>query len=473
MYPRNAMWDRYTIMPPLGKIKSIATSDLQVFAVSDQYLLFVNKQNFTFDKSLRFDCFPEMVGYDRYTNDLWIVCPDYMLRLSQTTYNLREYPIDCVVHRFAIDASKLYIEGTETSEKYSLDKVTGALSTVSYFPQNLVWYKKISSSDIREYPFLTPYYYYDDAQTSQIPFDQYAITSIYDDGMYLYVGTDRFGLLKYNKISLQKERIVHGPLDARITAVRKSNDTLYFLSTAGRSYYRTAEKTWQYLRLDRAVTAIITTDDNIFLARDSRVLRTSGSLEFTVGDFNTNILSLGSDKDNIYVGTRSGMYRLIKGTGTEIPFGPERYAVYYIYPTEKAVYVGGEFALYKYSKATETWSTIFRFGVTDIVSIENDIYSLGTNNQIMRCSDITTDSLEADSGWMLLPYFNIYDIDTDDDVLYCATYSGMYYYDPESATYKVIYNLPRIHYEYVFVVDGQILAVSRNSAYSLPLEYRD
>ncbi|KPK63881.1 hypothetical protein AMJ83_05395 [candidate division WOR_3 bacterium SM23_42] len=473
IYPRNAMWDRYTIMPPLGKVKSIATSDLQVFAVSGQHLLFINKQSFTFEKSIYFDCVPELVGYDRYTNDLWIVCPDRVLRLSQTTYNLREYPISCVVYRFAIDASMLYIEGTETSEKYALDKTTGVLSNVSYFPQNLSWYKKTSPSDTREYPFLNPYYYYDDAQTSQMPFHQYAITSIYDDGMYLYVGTDQYGLLKYNKISLQNERIVHGPLDSRITTVKKSAERLYFLCTSGISSYRTGDKNWQYLRLDRVVTDIVTIDDDIFLARDNLVLRTSGSLEFPVGNFNTNVLSLGSDEDNIYVGTRSGMYKIIKGSSIEIPFGPDRYAVYYIHPTEKAVYVGGEFALYKYNKVIEGWSTIYNFGVKDIVSIENDIYSLGLNNQIIRYSDVVDDSLGTDSSWMLLPYFNIYDIDTDNDVLYCATYSGIYYYDPASATYKVIYNLPRIHYDYVFVIDERILAISKNSAYSLPLEYRD
>ena len=113
------------------------------------------------------------------------------------------------------------------------------------------------------------------------------------------------------------------------------------------------------------------------------------------------------------------------------------------------------------------------YGVKDIVGLKDAVYALGTNNQIMCSSNTLTDSLTPDSGWVLLPYFNIYDIDTDNEVLYCATYAGIYYYEPESSLYRVIYNLPRIHYEYVFVIDNALITVSENSIYSLPLEFRD
>jgi hypothetical protein len=156
-----------------------------------------------------------------------------------------------------------------------------------------------------------------------------------------------------------------------------------------------------------------------------------------------------------------------------MPFGPQRYAVYYVYPTDDAVYAGGEFALYKYSRSERIWSTVLGFGVKDIVGLKDDIYTLGTNNQIMRILDTSADTLNADSSWVLLPYFNIYDIDTDDEVLYCATYAGIYYYEPEDALYRVIYNLPRIKYDHVSVIDHQLIAVGENSVYSLPLEHRD
>ena len=472
-YPQNAMWDRYTIIPPLGTIRSIAASDLEVFATSDRYLLFVSKLDYTLKKSLYFDCDLELVGYDNYTTDLWLTCTDMIIRLNTMTYALRTFPVPGAVNRFTFDAKHVFFESAQSGERFALDKITGVLSSINNFPQNLKWYKRTSENDIRAYPFLNPYYYYDDPQFSQVPFQTYPITALYDDGMYLYVGTDRYGLLKYDKVSWDSRRIIYGPLDSHIKTVKKFGKNICFLSASGISYPREDLGRWSYLRLNKAAADLVAIDDEIFLARSNRVFRTSDNLEFPVGDFTTSVLALGSDSAHIYIGTNSGLFRIAKDTRTKIPFGPDMYAVYYIYPTTDAVYVGGEFALYKYVRAENEWTTVLSFGVKDIVEINNSIYALGTNNQIMRYVDAPNDSLPADTSWYLLPYFNIYDIDTDNEVLYCATYAGIHYYDPASSLYKAVYNLPRIDYEYVFFVDNTILAISRDAVYSLPLEHRD
>ena len=472
-YPQNAAWDRYTVVPPLGKVKAIAASITQVFAISDNYLLVISKPQFAFEKAISFDDEPHLVGYDNYTNDLWIAGYENIIRLTLPSYSLREYKLPFSVHRFAIDVSKVYMESAVNAGKYAIDKVTGALSSVNFFPENLYWYGATALDDIRAYPFLAPYYYYDNMQFSQIPFREYPITAVYDDGMYLYVGTDHYGLLKYNKTSWQNERIIYGPLDSSIRTVREYDEKVFFLSTAGISYYEAGSQHWQYLRLDNAMTDVVTVDSIIFLASNNQVLRMSGTLEFPVGDFNTNVLALSSDSQNIYVGTQSGLFVVNKHSSRILPFGPDQYAVYCVYPTDEAIYVGGEFSLYKYARNRKEWTTLSNFGIKDIVGIEGNIYALGTNNQIMQFESPTGDSSVPDTGWILLPYFNIYDIDTDDRVLYCATYSGMYYYDPAASSYNVIYNLPRISYDYVYVIDEYILAVSKNSMYLLPLEYRD
>jgi hypothetical protein len=472
IYPQNAMWDHYTIVPPLGTIESITTSDIEVFAASDRYLLFFNKLSYTFEKSVLFDCDLEIVGYDNYTNDLWIVCPDGMIRFNTISYTLRTYPAPALISRFALDVKNVYFESTKATGRFAMDKVTGALSSINSYPDDLRWYAKTSAQDIRKYPFLTPYYYYDDAQVSQVPFQQYPITAVYDDGGYLYVGTDHFGLLKYNKTSWVSQRLVYGPLDSQIMTVKKFNQRIYFLSASGISYFQQDVRDWEYMRLNRIATDISGANNETYLARDNRVLRTSGNLEFPVSDLKADVLTLTSDSQYLYIGTRSGLYRIILGTNSAIPFGPDRYAVYYVFPTKDAVYVGGEFALYRYSKAEGTWTTALNFGVKDIVGIADDIYALGTNNQIMRHA-AAADSTTSDSSWTLLPYFNIYDIDTDDKVLYCATYAGIQYYEPGTALYTPVYNLPRIYYNYVFVSDNMLIAVSRNAIYILPLEYRD
>jgi hypothetical protein len=386
---------------------------------------------------------------------------------------LRADPLSESIQRFALDVKNVYYETVKIGQKFALDKVIGTLTSISNFPADLTWFGNHSESDLRQYPFLNPYYYYDETQVSQVPFQRYPMTALYDDGMHLYVGTDRYGLIKYNKISWEKQRIVYGPVDPYIRTVKKFGENIYFLGASGISYFHEEDRTWQYLRLDEGAHDITAIDNELFLARNNRLIRTSGTLEFPVGGFTEDILALGSDSSYVYAATRSGLFRIFKGTSIEMPFGPQRYAVYYVYPTDDAVYAGGEFALYRYARDERTWSTILGFGVKDIVGLKDDIYALGTNNQIMRILNTSADTLNADSSWVLLPYFNIYDIDADDEVLYCATYAGIYYYEPEDAIYRVIYNLPRIKYDYVSVIDHQLIAVGENSVYSLPLEHRD
>ncbi len=473
IYPQNAFWDHYSLIPPLGTVKSITSSNLHVYAISDDYLLFINKQNFTFEKCVYFRCEPYLVGYDQYTNDLWVVCRDTLIRFTTTTYSLRKFPFMHLVYRLAIDASNLYVETVMTNEKYTINKATGAISSVSRFPDNLHWNKRTTASDIRKYPFLTPYYYFDDTDASQLPAQQYPITAIYDDGMYLYVGTDHYGILRYQTISWQSKRIVHGPLDGFIKQVRRDGQKIYFLSTSGISYLAHATKDWQYLRLDGRTTDFVIFNGNLLLATDNQIMRTSGALEFLHSALRTDILSLNSDTNSIYVGTRSGSFRIFKGSKDVLQFGPDQYAVYSIYPTDDAVYFGGEFALYKFDKETAAWSTVLDFGIDKIVGMHTSIYALGLNNQIIQYRSAGFDTLTPDTSWTLLPYFNIYDIDVDDEVVYCATHSGIYYYDPATTQYKVIYNLPRLKYDHVFVVNDDIFAVAEGTIYTLPVEHRD
>ncbi|UCD19928.1 MAG: hypothetical protein JSU64_01980 [candidate division WOR-3 bacterium] len=473
IYPQNVAWDRYSMMAPLGRINSIASSNQHVFALSDDYLLFIDKHTFRMENTIYLNRSPELIGYDPYTTDLWIACRDNMIRLMTTSYSLRQFPIQFTVNRFSIDVDKIYIESNRNAQKYALDKITGAVSAVTSFPRNLTWYKKVSDSDIRQYPFLSPYYFSDDIQISQIPFERYPITAIHDDGMNLYVGTDRYGLLKYNKISWQSQRIVNGPLDSRVIGVRKTDDRIVLISNSGISYFTPQTGNWDYQRFRDAVVDLVYYNEQIFVARRNSVLRIAGTMEFPVGMFNKDILSLAHDERNLYIGTRSGAYRIIEGTGEPVLFGPTTHAVNVIYATGRSVYVGGELGMYEYDREAGEWSTVLSFGTKDIVEVAGDIYSLGTNNQIIRHPSATVDSATADTAWVLLPYFNVYDIDTDGTVLYCATYSGIYYYEPVSTHYRIIYNLPRITYENVFVVDDRLLALSKGLIYSLPLEYRD
>lgn len=471
IFSQNISWDRYTIIPPLGRVKSIATSPLEVFAISDNYLLIFDKQTLALRKTIYFDEDISLVGYDHQYNDIWIVGTANIIRLTVVTYSMIEYTFTSEIGRFGVGKDYLFLDGVKD---YSLNKKTGEIKVIQTFPGDVVWFNKTATADIRKYPFLTPYYYTDEQLESEAPFDQFPITALSDDGIYLYVGTHGYGILKYNKISWQKQRIIYGPLDSKIRKAKKFNNTICFITSQGLSYYPTTTDNWKYRRFIHQIADLLFIDNKFVIGFENRISRVDGSMIFSISNFTTEVHELDSDEQYIYVGTHSGLFKMYKGTSEPIPFGPDRFPVYAIHSTQDAIFVGGEYAFYKYSKVNKMWLTVLPYGVKDIAEIEDELYLLGVNNQIIKYKKTQGDDLgNVDTNWILLPYFNIYDIDNDNEVLYCASYAGIYYYEPHTELYKVVYNLPRIKYDYVFLTENNIVAVSRSTIYSLPLKYRD
>jgi len=225
--PQNIFFDNYKLIPPLGDIKSICATPLNVFAISDNYLLIFSKPDLKLDKAIYFDQDIDLIGYDQQTNDLWITGPSNIIRFTIATYSVKSYPISDNIKRFGVGLDNIYLDGVKD---YSLNKRTGELKYIASFPANLSWFKKTQDQDIKTYNFLMPYYYFDETGFTETPFAQFPITGIYDDGMDLYVGTNKYGLLKYNKVSWLKERIIYGPLDNRIQKAKKVDDKIAFIS---------------------------------------------------------------------------------------------------------------------------------------------------------------------------------------------------------------------------------------------------
>ena len=468
--PQNKFLDRYTIIAPLGQVKSIATSPFYVFAISDNYLLILDKQNLSLEQTIYFDQTINLVAYDPQYEDLWISCAGKIIRFTIASYNIREYTFSENINKLGVGIDYLYLD---TGAKYSLNKNTGEIAEVNSFPQNLNWYKKNSASDMRNYPFLNPYYYLDKIEESQSPLFQLGITAIYDDGADLYVGTNDYGILKYNKVTWKKKRIVYGPLDAQIRKVRKFNNQLYFISSSGISYYPSDQANWKYLRLTQGIIDLSWLNNSLVFGFANRISRADGAVVLTISNFKNNIICLNSDENYFYIGTNSGLFKMLKGTNELLEFGPGRYAVYAVYPTSNEVYVGAENGFYKYNRTENKWLKVINIGIKNIIEIKNELYLLGLNNQLIKYQKMPTDSTVSDTNWLLLPYFNIYDIDTDNEMLYCASYAGIYYYEPTTELYKLIFDLPRIKYDYLFIVDNNILAVSNTNIYRLPIKYRD
>ena len=467
--PQNVYFDHYTVIPPLGNIESICATPFNVFTINDNYLLIFNKMDLELEKAIYFDQDIDLVGYDQQTNDLWITGPSIIIRFTIATYSIREYPISDNINRLGIGLDHIYLDG---NRNYSLDKRTGQISNTTSFPGDLIWFEKTQEQDIKEYKFLMPYYYFDETGMTETPFTQFPITCLYDDGMELYIGTVQYGLLKYNKVSWDKKRIIYGPLDKNIRKVKKIEDKVAFISDFGISYLDETGQDWHYHRFDHAITDVLFQDKGVIITFENRISRADGGVLITLSNIDKRILCITSDDTMTYIGTTSGLYKKYNKVSETQPFGLYKYAILSVHLMEEEIFAGSEAAFFKYDKITSAWSKVLGFGIKDIVESENILYLLATNNQIIKYND-TKQNTGPDTGWALLPYFNIYDIATDDDVIYCVSYAGIFYYEPETDAYKVIYNLPRIRFDQVFILNNTIIAVSPDNIYTLPVKYRD
>jgi hypothetical protein len=467
----NPLLEHYTIIPALGTIKSIASSPTSVFIISDNYLVIFNTQTMDIEKTLHFDEDIHLLAYDRLYNELWIAGTAHIIRFNTAMFNLREYPFTDDVDRIGIETDYVYLDGSRT---YRLHKRSGVIELAPGIPSDVVWFQHTAGNDIRTYPYLAPYNYFDEPQFSEVPLRQYPITTLYDDGIHLYVGTAGYGLLQYNKVSWSKKRIVYGPLSARIHKVKKYDSTYYFLTAEGISYIDSDTRTWNYYRTAHTLVSMTYSSNKLMISSGHSISQDNNGVYVTVRTFNTDILTLNADAGQVYIGTTSGLYRMYHGTSEPLSFGPDKYSVYTVYPTAEYIFAGGEYSLYKYDRTDNTWTEALPFGVKDIACINDTLFLLGVSNQLIQYAyGADTFQSEHEQSWILLPYFNIYDIDADDEVLYCASYSGIYYYEPITQSYRVIYNLPRTDFTNVFIVGDTLYAVSKENLLTLPLRYRD
>lgn len=472
IYPRNIFLDRYEIIPPLGKIKSIATSNNKLFVISDTYLLIFDKSNLRLERTVYFSEEISLIGYDPFYDELWISSIDALLRYNINLGSLREYQFRDTIKGIGFTSEEVYIQ---SRSRYSLDRVSGKTKSVGNLPDNVIWYGSFDRKILDKYVFLNPFYYQDNLNETNDPFYRYEITAVYDDGMYLYVGTNQYGILKYNKVSLAKERIVYGPLSTTNLRLKKVGTEYYFISPSGFSHLSPGERNqWNYFRLSNEPGEFSIIGNEYFISFGGELKKIIGSVSIPVTDFRNNIITINFDEMNIYIGTNDGLYRLLMNTNEPFEFGPNRYPVHMIYPTPDQIFVGSENAIYRYDRVLEQWFRVMPWGARDVCELKSNLYFLTPENQLIRYYpgyDSVRD--ENDAPAIILPYFNILDIESDGVVLYCATGSGMNYFDPETQTYNPIYNLPRIKYNYVGIIGQDIIAIADRNIYRLPIKYRD
>jgi len=468
--PQNINLERYDVIPPLGRVTSITASVLNLYAISGNYLLIFERSGLKLTRTVFFDPPPGLAAYDP-ADELWLTNGNGLVRYNLVLGSVREYPFTGFISALACGSDNIYLQ---SARKFALEKTTGKFHEVAAFPGGLKWISVLTEDELRRHPYLIPYYYRDDLTVTQSPETRFSITALCDDGLDLYVGTDGYGLLKYNTVSGQKERLIFGPLDLNFRRqARKSGEWLYFITDAGVSRLNPKTGKWDYRRLNVTINDLFIADSSWIITGGNAISYLSGTMVFPIDDFKSAVLTAATDARYFYVGTGTGMFRIERGTNEALAFGPEKQPVLAIAPVGDETYVGTEFALFRYRLNADRWDRIFPRGVKKIVALGPDMFFLSLDNQLIKFRPAADDTRIDDSTWVLLPYFNIYDIETDNSVLYCASYNGLNYYEPGTSLYKPIYNLPRQKYNSILVADPYLFAVADRLIYRLPILSRD
>ena len=102
MLPQNIFMDRYTVIPPLGTVTSMATSPYNLFALSDNYLIVFDKPTLRLERAFFFDEAIYLVAYDPQYDELWIAAQKTLIRLNAHSFAMTEYQLNYAPDRIGI-----------------------------------------------------------------------------------------------------------------------------------------------------------------------------------------------------------------------------------------------------------------------------------------------------------------------------------------------------------------------------------
>lgn len=172
-------------------------------------------------------------GYDKYLDCLWIVTPDGVQKYNQSVGSSELFPNVAQwvqgIHSIGIGEEAVWFVSDREVLKFRRED--GEWSRQTNIPVNVEWWgrKSLALLDSSRYSFLSPYYYIDPN------FVRYEITSVAKDDRYLWVGTDGYGVWRYDLITFQGEHLLYGLAKSRVDCVAKDGDSLWIGGTNGES----------------------------------------------------------------------------------------------------------------------------------------------------------------------------------------------------------------------------------------------
>lgn len=226
----------------------------------------------------------DVVGIDLYTDNLLVSSDLNIYSYTRTLEDWESYTMGGVKGSFtSIGVNAEYIWGEGPDLKIRFNKITRNWIPVDRFEDDVKWFGKRGEVDIRKprYSFLAPFY------VSGKHLERYDMTTAVEDGKTLWVGTEGYGVLRYDLIDLTSEHLLMGVATGGVDAVCLDEGFLWFggkdADASGITRWRQADNSWVHYDKEK-----------------------------DVGLFSNRVSVILADSKYVWLGTREGLTRFDK-----------------------------------------------------------------------------------------------------------------------------------------------------------------
>lgn len=317
----------------------------------------------------------KLTAYDAEMGILWILS-EYGDRLTEYYPHTNiKYEVNLPFRTNSLGVADKYIYFDFGGSKiFRMDKRTLSFSVAKKLPKTIIWYGERSLTKLRNYSFLTPYFYYDDY------FNRYEITCIFQEPNKLWVGTNGYGALIYQLSSTRLLQHIQFGLKNISKRIWKTNEGLWFLTedfppTLIR--YNPETEEWKYFD----------TRPGFLSAYSSDLI----SFKFFDLMYHEEIMDLIQDNKSFWISTDRSLY---------------------FYDTHKSIL---ENILLPDGRRLNNINTLFLYSNQLLIGTDNGL--LIYNKMIKRFLQIKDPNQELNWG--------VFDIVQGKDRLYFATYGGV------------------------------------------------
>jgi len=324
----------------------------------------------------------KLTAYDAEMGALWILS-EYGNRITRYfphTNIKAEAGLPFRTNSLGIADKYIYFDSAG-AKIFRMDKRILTSSVAKKLPKTIIWYGERSLTKLRDYSYLTPYFYYDDY------FNRYEITCLFQETNKLWVGTNGYGIFVYDLFSTRLLRHTQFGLKNISKRIWETNEGLWFLTADFPPIlirYKPETEEWTYFD----------SRPGFLSAYNSELI----SFKFFDLIYREEIMDLIEDGKSFWISTDQSLYFYDKQASVLekilLPDGRRLSNINTLFLYGNQLLLGTDNGLLIYDKTTKKFSQIkdpnqeLDWGVFDIVQGKDRLY-FATYGGIVTLQDAT------------------------------------------------------------------------------------